>query len=173
MKTQKYRVRLSEKEITELMNIINDGTQTAKIKKRAEVLLELNWFYYIKPWYRPQDCVASRCGVSTTTVYNISKQYVEEGLHTAINRKKRKKPPVASIITSEKELEIISLAKSAPPEGCIRWTLRLLEKEAARLGIVEVISDTTIGRILKKYQISLIKNDACLTGIDTVLADEL
>ena len=93
--------------------------------------------------------------MSTVTVYNVCKKYVQEGLSAAIYRKKRVKPPVASAITKEKEAEIAAMARSAPPEGKSRWTLRSLEKRTVEDGIVECISDTTIGRILKKHQINL------------------
>ena len=157
MRPQKYKFRLSEKRWTELNNIIKEGTLNEKQKRRVEILLEADRLYYIRCESRPQETIATRCGVSKTTVYNVCKKYVEEGLDAAINRKKREKPPVASTVTSEKEAEIIELACSAPPEGKSRWTLRLLEKRAVDLGIVERISDTTIGRILKRQQVDLTK----------------
>jgi len=155
VKPQKYKVKLSEKERAALKKILNEGTHTDKKVMRANILLEMDLFYYFKCERRPQDIVASRCGVSTTTVYNVSKQYANEGLYAAINRKTRKKPPVASIITGEKEAAIIALACSPPPEGNRRWTLRLLETQAVESGIIERISDTTIGRMLKKHNITL------------------
>ena len=157
MKSQKYKFRLSEKERTELFDIRDnsDNAYTEKQKRRADILIQMDNLYYFRCRSRPQDIVASRCGVSTTTVYKVSKQYVEEGLKVAISRKKREKPPVASNVTIEKEAEIIALAHSAPPEGNSRWTLRLLEQKVVELGIIEHISDTTIGRVLKKHQISL------------------
>jgi len=155
MKTQKYKVRLTEIQRVELQKILESNTHTKKQKMRADVLLEMDLFYYFDSRYRPQDIVASRCGVSTTTVYNISRKYAEEGLNAAISRKFRKKPPVAPIITDEIKVSLITLARSAPPEGSSRWTLRLLEKKAVELGIIERISDTTISRLLKKHQISL------------------
>jgi len=157
MRPQKYKFRLSEKRWTELQNIIKEGALNEKQKRRAEILLDTDSFYYSRCESRPQDSIASRNGVSTTTVYNVCKKYVEEGLEAAINRKKREKPPVDSAVTVEKEIEIIELACSAPPEGKSRWTLRLLEKKVVELGIIEQISDTTIGRILRKHQISLLK----------------
>ena len=157
MRTQKYKFRLTEKKRAELSNIINDGTCSKQQITRAEILLEVDNLYYFCNALRPQDIIASRCGVSTTTVYIVSKQYMEEGLQTAISRKKWEKPPVAPILTAEKETEIIALGVSEPPEGCKRWTLRLLEKNARELGIAEHISDTTIGRILKKHKMNLVK----------------
>jgi hypothetical protein len=41
------------------------------------------------------------------------------------------------------------LACSKPPEGHVKWTLRLLEKKVVELNIVDRASDNTIGRVLK------------------------
>ena len=152
MRVQKYKFKLTDIERTELSKIINDSTCSKKQKTRAEILLEVGNLYYFPNECRPQETIASRCGVSTTTVYKVSKQYVEEGLHAAISRKKREKPPVAPSLSAEIESKIITLAKGTPPEGYKRWTLRLLEKTVTDLGIAEHISDTTIGRLLKKHQ---------------------
>lgn len=152
MKPQKYKIRLTEKERTELEKKVNEGIYTKKQITRAEILLEQDNFYYFNSRYRPQEIVAARCDVSTTTVYKVSKQYLEEGLNAAIIRKKREKPPVASILTAESEGRIVTLANSDPPEGYKRWTLRLLEKKINESGIVGHISYTTIGRILRKHQ---------------------
>jgi len=157
MRTQKYKIRLTEKKRAELFNIINGGTCSKQEITRAEILLEADDLYYLRSELRPQHIIASRCGVSTTTVYKVSKQYAEGGLYTATSRKKREKPPVAPTLSAEKEAEIIALASSEPPKGYRRWTLRLLEKNAAELGIADHISDTTIGRILKKHNMCTVK----------------
>jgi len=104
-------------------------------------------------------------GQHTAWFTTYSKQYVEEGLQAAIDRKVREKPPIAPTVTDEKEAELIALAGSEAPDGYSRWTLRLLEEKAMELRIVERISDTTIGRILKKHQIQLnhTLNDALKT----------
>jgi transposase len=94
------------------------------------------------------------------TVYNVSKQYATEGLDAVLNRKKREGPPVPSKITGEVEAKIIALCCGKPPEGRARWTLRLLEEKTGELGIVESISDNTIGRLLKKRCLSHIAANA-------------
>jgi len=48
------------------------------------------------------------------------------------------------------EAKVIALACSAPPQGRVRWTLRLLEDKVVELNIVDRVSDNTIGRTLKK-----------------------
>jgi hypothetical protein len=55
------------------------------------------------------------------------------------------------------EARIIALACGNPPKGFSRWTLRLLETKTVELGIVDHISDNTIGRLLKKHRLNLIK----------------
>jgi transposase len=128
------------------------GTHTARSITRANILLNLDEGLGEK---REQAEVAKICGVSTVTVYNVSKQYSTEGLDSVLNRKKRDSPPIPSKITGETEAKIIALCCGNPPEGRVRWTLRLLEEKTIELGIVEAISDTTIGRLLKKHRLSL------------------
>ena len=57
-------------------------------------------------------------------------------------------------LVEEKEAKLIALACSEPPEGCARWTLRLLEKKVVELDVVERAGDSTIGRVLKKTNLS-------------------
>jgi hypothetical protein len=121
--------------------------------KRAQVLLELdkkNSFRGNNKYKPTNEVIAHWCGVSVTTVDKINKQYAEEGLVKTLERKKRETPPVEPIIKGEAEARIIALACGEPPQGYSRWTLRLLESRVVELGIMEKVSDTTIGRMLKK-----------------------
>jgi len=54
------------------------------------------------------------------------------------------------IVTGEVEARISALACSKPPAGEARWTLRLLAKHLVEIEIVESISHTTVGEVLKK-----------------------
>jgi len=123
MRTKKYKVYLNPEQRKELEEIVNRGKHTATIVKRANILLSLdeNNGMVLK-----QEEIAKVLSVSTVTIMKISKQYVEEGLDSVIHLKKRESPPVASITTGEVEAKIIALACSPPPEGRVRWTLRLL-----------------------------------------------
>ncbi|MDR3166680.1 MAG: hypothetical protein LBT93_01950 [Treponema sp.] len=79
----------------------------------------------------------------------MSKQYVREGIDRMLNRKIRQSSPVASIATGDVEAKIIVLCCGEPPEGYSRWTLRFLGAKAVELGMVEHISATTVGKIVK------------------------
>ena len=88
---------------------------------------------------------------STSMVYRVRQQLVEEGLEAVLSRKQRATPAVARIFDGEKEAKLIALACSKPPQGRARWTLRrMLEKKVVELEIVDRASDSTIGRVLKK-----------------------
>jgi hypothetical protein len=129
--------------------------------KRAKVLLGLDEMSHYqegpKRRYMPTfGSIAGHSDVSEATVSKISKKFVEEGFEAALTRKKREIPPVQPMIDGETEARIIALACSTPPEGYARWTLRLLESKVVELGIMDHVSDTTIGRTLKKRNLSRI-----------------
>lgn len=129
------------------------GKHPASVVKRAYILLNLN---ENNGTVQKQEEIAKRLSTSTATIYNVSRQFVAEGLHATISRKMRETPPVQPKITGDIEAKIIALACSEPPKGRARWTLRLLEEKVVELQILDAISDNTIGRILKKHHLSLI-----------------
>ncbi len=156
MKQAKQVVRLTEEQRTELEGILSRGKHTAEKIKRAKVLLGLDEMSRYqngpKRKYMPTyGGIAGRSGVSEATVSKIAKRFAEEGFEAALDRRKRKVPAIQPIVDGEKEARIIALACSAPPKGYARWTLRLLESKVVELGIMEKVSDTTIGRVLKKH----------------------
>ncbi len=153
MKTKKYPIYLSAAERKELAGIIKRGKHSAATIKRANILLDLD---ENTGQVGTQEEIAKRFKTSTVTIYNISRQFAEEGLQATLCRKKREAPPRQPIATGEIEARIIALACSEPPKGRNRWTLRLLEEKVIELQIVNTISDNTIGRLLKKHRLSLI-----------------
>jgi transposase len=152
MKRKKYPVYLSAEEREELEGIIKKGKHSAATIRRANILLDLD---ENNGNVGKQEEIAKRFKTSTATIYNVSRQFVEEGMQATLYRKKRETPPRQPIATGDVEARIIALACSQPPKGRSRWTLRLLEEKVVELQIVETISDNTIGRLLKKHRLSL------------------
>lgn len=152
MKTKKYKVFLDEAQRNELEAITKRGTHSAETVKRANILLNLDENTHA---VEKQIDIAKRLCTTTATIYNISRQFCEKGLHATLYRKKRKTPPIQPIATGDVEAKIIALVCSKPPAGRSKWTLRLLEKTVVELEIVDTMSDTTIGRLLKKHYLSL------------------
>jgi len=153
MKPKKYQIRLNAAQRKELEGITKRGKHSAATIKRAYILLDLD---ENMGKVGKQEEVAERFKTSTVTIYNISKQFAEEGWQATIYRKKRETPPRQPIATGDIEARIIALACSEPPKGRTRWTLRLLEEKVVELHIADAISDNTIGRLLKKHRLSLI-----------------
>ena len=153
MRTPKYEVKLSGAERAMLDDILKKGVHASRKIRRVNILLSLDDLNhcYPNPKYKPNhEDIATRWGVSPSTVYSISKKFAEEGLEAALTRKERETPPITPIVTGDIEARIIALACGEPPEGYSRWTLRLLETKVVELGIMEQVSDTTIYRVLKK-----------------------
>jgi len=121
----------------------SDNTLRAEIlaeieKKRLELRTEKNF-----------EILGYMCDFFGYILY-FDRVIPNKSLEKTIERKKPDNPPIAPIITGETEAKIIALACSSPPKGYARWTLRLLETKVVELGIMEKVSDTTIGRMLKK-----------------------
>jgi hypothetical protein len=117
---------------------------------------------------KKQSEIAELCRVSTVTVYNVAKGFATQSLDEILTRKKRTLPPIAPIATGDVEARIIALACGEPPKGFSRWTLRLLEEKTVELGIVDHISDNTIGRLLKKRRLNLIKRSVGVSRPNTM-----
>jgi transposase len=150
-----FPVALSGADRDVLTRVVSSGTHPARMIMRARVLLALD---EDGSSVSHRAVVASRIGVSETTVRVIAQRFVESGgdVETTITRKVRSSPPVPSVITGEVEARLIALACSAPPAGYARWSLRLLEKEVALVDDVPNLDHTTIGRVLKKRNFVLI-----------------
>lgn len=86
------------------------------------------------------------------TVRNIRRRFHEEGMQAALVKPR---PGAVPKVTGEVEAQLTMRACSGPPEGCARWTLRLLAEEMVRLEYVDTISHVTVGEHLKKTNCSL------------------
>jgi transposase len=152
MRGKTYRVHLTKDEEKRLTDITSTGVHPARQITRARILLLLNegTDQAGTPVTVPEQTeIAQRCQCNTVLVYQVSKQYVQEGLERVLNRKRRETPPVPAKVTGEVKAKIIALSCSELPAGYSRWTLRLLEdRSKTRIGID--LSDTTIGKVLKK-----------------------
>ncbi len=145
---KKYPVILTEAQREQLTSLIAAGTAPARKLTHARILLKANQSPEGPGWVDEQ--VAEAVEVSQPTVSRVRKQYFEEGLEAALNRR----PPNRVYhrkLDGEKEARLIALACSEPPEGQARWSLRLLAEKLVELEIVEEeVSYQTVRRTLKK-----------------------
>jgi hypothetical protein len=144
---QKYIVKLTETERSELKELISCGEASARQIRRAYILLKSDSSVGGPRWGYQAICEAYE--VSSLTVYNVRKKYVEGGLKRAILRKKPERV-YQRRLDGAGEAHLIALACSEPPDGYERWSLRLLKDRVVRLEIVDNISHETIRQTLKK-----------------------
>jgi transposase len=145
---KKYVVRLSTEEREQLQALLRKGKGPARRLLKARILLKADVSDAGEGWSDSE--IIRALDTSASMVYRVRKQLVEEGFAAVLNRKQRASPAVPRIFDGEKEAKLIALACSKPPKGRARWTLRLLENKVVELGIAERVSDSTIGRTLKK-----------------------
>ncbi len=152
MPIQKYEVSLTATERRQLTKIVKSGRMPARAILRANILLAVD-----KNGKKPMTVqeAAIAFNTSATTVQKVRTSYGEKGLEATVNRKKRETPPVEEKVTGDVEAHIIAMACGAPPKGYAKWTLRLLADKSVKLGYIDSISHTQVGRILKKTNISL------------------
>ena len=148
----KYVVKLSETERSQLKELVSSGEASAQQIRRAYILLKSDHSPDGSGWKYRDICRAYK--ISSLTVYNVRKNYVEGGLHRAILRKKPNRE-YERRLDGAGEARLITLACSEPPDGYEHWSLRLLQDRLVRLEIVEHISHETIRQTLKKTNSSL------------------
>ena len=146
-------VYLSEEDREEVKKFAKTGVHNSHLITRAQILLMLDRTG--KKDHMRITRTAEAYGVSRQTVYNVIEDYHNsKGIQEFLTRKPRETPPIPAKVTGEVESRIIALACSEPPNGCARWTLRLLAEKAVELDFLESISPMTVCRLLKKQNIS-------------------
>ena len=93
--------------------------------------------------------ITSALGVGQSTVERIRKRCVEEGVESALNRKKQLRRRQKRL-DGEGEARLIAMACGEPPEGRASWTLKLLADQLVECEIVGTISTETVRQALKK-----------------------
>jgi transposase len=149
---KKYPVTLTRSEREHLKSLIAAGTAPARKLTHVRILLKADQSPQGPAWV--DEDVAEAVEVSQPTVSRVRKQYFEEGLQAALNRR----PPNRHYhrkLDGEQEARLVALACSEPPEGLARWSLRLLADKLVELEIVEdEVSYQTVRRTLKKTNLS-------------------
>ena len=151
---KKNEIKLTAEQHKELEKFCKTGVHSAKLIKRAEIILLLDTSDNGKAVTFEE--ISKRLGVSVTTITNVKNDFLSaESIKAFLQRKKRDRPPVEPKITGEVEARIIALACSEAPKGCARWTLRLIAEKSVELQIVDSLSFKSVQRLLKKRNLSL------------------
>lgn len=149
---KKYVVTLSQEERRLLREMLSRGKAAARKLTHARILLKADVPPGGPGW--DDQRIAEGLEVGRATVERVRKEFVEEGLEAALERRKPRRHYWRKL-DGDGEAHLIALACQAPPEGCSRWTLKLLADRMVELEYVDEISYQTVRRTLKKTNSSL------------------
>ena len=141
MPKKRFIVDLSMSEREELLALTSKGTVRARKMKRAQILLKA-----ADGW--TDAAIMKALNVSRPCVERLRKRFVVGGLQRALNDDPR--PGQKRKLDGKQEARLIAEARSTPPAGHARWTLRLLAGRVVSLGFTGKISHETVRQVLKK-----------------------
>ena len=148
-------IYLQPEEQQYLKDFVRIGVHNSHEITRARVLLLLDRSG--KTDHVRYKRIAEYASISVQAVYNMRDEFLENhDIGAYLARKKRETPPRTPKLDGNGEAQIIALACSKPPEGYSRWSIRLLAAKAVELHYVDELSYSTVNRLLKKRNISLI-----------------
>ena len=145
----KYKIHLSEEERETLLEWVKTGQRKAKVIQQAQVLLGSDE----KMGRISEDELAGWYHLSVRSVERIRKRFFEEGMD--LFEPKARKTRSDKKIDGRVEAHLVALVCQGPPEGESRWKLQLLAEKLVDLQVVEHISSTMVGRLLKKMHLNL------------------
>ncbi len=121
---KKYIVVLDAEERERLEQLVGVGKAAAYRIRHANILLAVD---ESDAGPKMTDVDAARAfGVAVRSIELLRKRLVEEGLDTALERKRQVRPSIERMFDGEREAKLIALACGPKPEGRSRWTLELL-----------------------------------------------
>jgi transposase len=145
----KYVVRLHPEERAQLLALVNTGRAAAVKLLHARILLKADVDAASRPW--SDAAIADALDTSASTVHRVRQACVEQGLEAALARKRPTGRQYRKLDGSQ-EAQLLAVACSAPPEGSVRWTLKLLADKLVELDIVNTISTECVRTTLKKMR---------------------
>lgn len=142
---RRYKVTLTDEERDLLHAMLSSGKAAARKLNHARLLLLAD--ETSDGLRRTDQEIAATLGLGVRTVERVRQRFVEEGLDLALVPRPR--PRGAYKVDGRLEAQVLAIAKSGPPSGRKRWTLRLIADELVALGR-GAVSPESVRRVLKK-----------------------
>jgi transposase len=145
-----YKVTLTDEERDLLRTMLSSGKAAARKLNHARLLLYAD--EAADGRRRTDQEIAAMLGIGAQTVERVRQRFVEEGLESALVPRPR--PRGAYKVDRGLEARILAIAKSDPPSGRKRWTLRLIADQLVELGCGPA-SHEAVRQVLKKRRDSV------------------
>ncbi len=126
---------------------MNTGRAGAATLLHARILLKADGGAGDRHW--TDEEIAEALDTSAATVHRVRQTWVEQGMEAALARKRPTGRQYRKLDGTQ-EAQLIAVACSAPPEGSVRWTLKLLANKLVALDIVDSMSAECVRTTLKK-----------------------
>ena len=141
---KEYIVRLTDGARRKLQELVESGTRSVRVVRRASILLKSDAGL-------TDLQIVEHVGCAERTVRNVRKRFCAEGLEgTLYDVARSGRPPD---FTPRQKQQVIALACTEPPEGRARWTLELLCESAAKRGFVKSVSKSEVALWLKEHDL--------------------
>jgi len=145
---KKYIVTLSKDEREEFVAVTSKGKEKSQKILNALILLACDEGEYQKNRSTNEE-IARVLNISMRKIDRVKKRFVTEGIEAVFNKKKGSRIYVKKA-DGDFEAHLVALSCSEPPEGFVRWSLRLLADRVVELGYIDSISHEAVRGILKK-----------------------
>jgi Homeodomain-like domain len=149
---KKYIVTLTESERQMLQAMLSRDKAAARKLMHARILLKADRNQ--SGAESDDSTIGQEVEAGRATVERVRKEFVEEGLQAALERRKPRRE-YRHTLDGDGEAHLVALTCSRAPEGRSRWTLRLLADQMVVLEYVDAVSKDTVARTLKKTNLSL------------------
>jgi transposase len=144
---KKYIVQLSPEDRQRCTDLVRSGTAPARTLMHARILLKADSGPEGPGW--TDAAIAEGVEVGTVTVGTIRQRFATEGLEATLSHYRGPNREYPRKLDGRQEAYLLALARSAPPEGRKRWSLRLLADKMVELEHVDSLSAMTVSRTLK------------------------
>ena len=138
------RVTLTPDHLDALRGLLRGGVQPVRVVQRARTLLLLDEG-------QSAPAVSRAVGITAQAVRNIGWRYVAGGLDRALLDMPR--PGAKPALDTNQTQQIVAMVCADPPEGCARWTVRLIAEEAVKRKLVPAIGRETIRLLLLNHDL--------------------
>jgi transposase len=138
------RIDITSKDKKELRKLLGGGIQQVRVVLRALALLQL-----AEGVSAPR--IAGMLPLTAQAIRKIGHRYQEAGLERALYEKER--PGAVALLEDSQKQRIIAMVCSDPPQGCARWTVRLVAEEAVKRRLVPRVGRETIRILLLHHDL--------------------
>src|SRR5580693_1547779 len=137
-------IRLPKCHRDKVDQLLRGGIQPVRVVLRALALTQLHEGKAVAE-------VASNVKLTPKAVRQIGRRYEDQGLDRAIHDKKH--PGATVTFDASQKQRIIAMVCSDPPEGCARWTVRLVAEEAVKRKLVRRVGRETVRVLLLHHDL--------------------